>query len=171
MEEFQEYTYEFNVKILGVPELGPTESAEDRSNLCLKIFATRGAHATLSDIDIAHHVAVRDASRTGQNRTCASSLDGLREIEWWRWGRKFVRSALKLLDHLRRMTCPTFRVVDHLTPRKQKLYFVAKAFSSDTYIHFAGPRMAQYTSEKRPSPVLLKSEVLSPTRTRFFNFS
>lgn len=61
MEEFQEYTYEFNVKILGVPELGPTESAEDTSNLGLKIFVTMGAHATLSDIDIAHHVAVRDA--------------------------------------------------------------------------------------------------------------
>lgn len=81
LEGFEEYTYEFNDKILGVPELGPTESAEDASNLRLKIFDTMGAHVTLSDIDIAHRVAVRDASRTGQNRTCASSLDGLREIE------------------------------------------------------------------------------------------
>ena len=64
LEEFQEYSYVFIVKILGVPELGPTESAEDTSNLCLKIFDALGAHVTLRDIDIAHHVAVRDASRT-----------------------------------------------------------------------------------------------------------
>lgn len=47
-----------------MPELGPTESADDTSNLCYKISDALGAHVALSDIDIAHLVAVRDASRT-----------------------------------------------------------------------------------------------------------
>ncbi|CAH3158522.1 unnamed protein product, partial [Porites lobata] len=54
VEEFQDYSYSFNIKILGVPELSDRENAEDTSNLF-----------SIHDIDIAHRVSFRDTSRVG----------------------------------------------------------------------------------------------------------
>ena len=65
VEEFQEYSYSFNIKILGVPELSEREKAEDTSNLCVNLFNKMGAEVSIRDIDIAHRVSFRDTSRMG----------------------------------------------------------------------------------------------------------
>ena len=118
LEEFQEYSYAFNVIILGVPELGPTESAEDTSNLCLKIFDALGAHATLSDIDVAHRVAVTDASRTCSKpivckfiRRFARNREMAVRTEACKIGPEIVGSSEE--DDMSNIT-----MVDHLTPSK-----------------------------------------------------
>ncbi|PFX16173.1 hypothetical protein AWC38_SpisGene19567 [Stylophora pistillata] len=36
LDEMQEYTYPFNVKLLGVPQLSADENAVQTSNLCVK---------------------------------------------------------------------------------------------------------------------------------------
>ena len=59
VEELQEYSYAFNVKILGVPELNQQESAEETLRLCIKLFHKMGAHITI-DINIAHRVPTRN---------------------------------------------------------------------------------------------------------------
>ena len=56
VEEFQEYSYSFNIKILGVPELSDREMAEDTSNLCVNLFNKMGAEVSIRDIDIAHAI-------------------------------------------------------------------------------------------------------------------
>ena len=65
VEEFQDYSYSFNIKILGVPELSDREKAEDTSNLCVNLFNKMGAEVSIRDIDIAHKVSFRDTSRMG----------------------------------------------------------------------------------------------------------
>ena len=49
IEDLQDYSYQFHVKIIGVPETGS-------SHLCVALFNRMGAHVSLQDIDIAHHV-------------------------------------------------------------------------------------------------------------------
>lgn len=118
LEEFQEYSYAFNVKILGVPELGPTESAEDTSNLCLKIFNALGAHFTSSGIEVAHRVAVTDASRTCSKpivckfiRRFARNREMAVRKEACKIGPEIVGSSEE--DDMSNIT-----MVDHHTPRK-----------------------------------------------------
>ena len=62
VEEFQDYSYSFNIKILGVPELSDREKAEDTSNLCVNLFNKMGAEVSIRDIDIAHSVFSRHFS-------------------------------------------------------------------------------------------------------------
>ena len=49
-----EYSYQYNVKIVGMPELSEQES--QTSDLCVKLFSDMGADVSLHDIDIAHRM-------------------------------------------------------------------------------------------------------------------
>ena len=60
IEEAQQYSYQYNIKLMGVPELKPKESAIETSQLCEQIFKAMGVNASLQDIDIAHRVATRN---------------------------------------------------------------------------------------------------------------
>ena len=62
VEEFQDYSYSFNIKILRVPELSDREKAEDTSNLCVNLFNKMGAEVSIRDIDIAHRVMGAEAN-------------------------------------------------------------------------------------------------------------
>ena len=57
LDEMQEYSYSFNVKLLGVPQLSADENAVQTSNLCVKIFNKMGANVSINDLDIAHMVS------------------------------------------------------------------------------------------------------------------
>ena len=65
VDDFQEYSYSFNVKILGMPEQSDSsvETANETSNLCVKLFNNMGASVSISDIDLAHRVPLRNSSR------------------------------------------------------------------------------------------------------------
>ena len=58
IDEVEEYSYQFNVKIIGLPEKR-SETAAETSALCVKLFQEMGAEVFLSDIDIAHGVPSR----------------------------------------------------------------------------------------------------------------
>ncbi len=60
IEQLEEYSYQYNVKIIGVPQEQQTETAEQTSKLCLEIFRKIGAEVLLQDIDIAHRVPSRN---------------------------------------------------------------------------------------------------------------
>ena len=59
IDAMEEYSYEYNIKIVGLPELNAQETAMDTSKLCAKLFAEMGTDITLQDIDIAHRVPLR----------------------------------------------------------------------------------------------------------------
>lgn len=42
-----EYNYQYNVKIVGMPELSEQESYSQTSGLCVKLFSDMGAHISL----------------------------------------------------------------------------------------------------------------------------
>ena len=56
----ENYSYQYNIKLVGFPELYEHESANDTAKLCLEIFKAIGAsELTGQDIDIAHRVQSR----------------------------------------------------------------------------------------------------------------
>ena len=58
----QDYSYAFNIKILGVPELKVNKDTSETSKLCVNLFSRMGANISINDIDITHRVSFRDSS-------------------------------------------------------------------------------------------------------------
>ena len=52
MDAMEEYSYQCNIKIVGLPELNAQETSLDTSNLCAKLSTKKGTNITLQDIDI-----------------------------------------------------------------------------------------------------------------------
>ncbi|CAB4033810.1 Hypothetical predicted protein, partial [Paramuricea clavata] len=61
LDHIEAYNYQYNVKVLGVPEINRNESSLDTINLCLELFNTMGANISINDID--HRVPIRNSSR------------------------------------------------------------------------------------------------------------
>ena len=56
------YSYSFNVKLLGIPEINPTsqEPVFETPKPCTRLFNSMGANVTLNDIDTAHRIPTRN---------------------------------------------------------------------------------------------------------------
>ena len=70
IDTFEEYSYQYNIKIVGVPELNSQETAMDMSKLCVNLFIAMGADITFQDIDIAHQVPLRSAGNLPKPIIC-----------------------------------------------------------------------------------------------------
>ena len=62
VDEICEYSYKFNVKVVGLPEVDVRESAQQTSSLCVSLFRALGADVSITDIDTAHRVLTRQES-------------------------------------------------------------------------------------------------------------
>ena len=113
IEDLQDYSYQFHVQIIGVPEIGSPESAKMTSDLCVALFKQMGAHVSLQDIDIAHHVQSHK-----QNGGPKSWLDGKTC--------KVDPATVGFSDSV--------RIFDHLTPNQQQNF--TKPRSSRIAINF-----------------------------------
>ena len=128
VEEFQDYIYSFNIKILGVPELSDREKAEDTSNLCVNLFNKMSAEVSIRDIDIGHRVSLRDTSRMGPKPIVCKFVRRLarnKVMSKRKEGKSVDPSTIGLHEGT---DMSNVRLLDHLEPRLQQLYSDAKEF-------------------------------------------
>ena len=60
---FDTYSYQYNIKIVGMPTVAQRETTEQTAELCLKLFSALGVqNVSISDIDKAHRVSSRSTS-------------------------------------------------------------------------------------------------------------
>ena len=126
------YSYQYNLKIVGVPLVNENESAEDTANLCLKLFSALGNDISVYDIDIAHRVPQRNAAIDNGRRRQPNAIV-------CKFTRRMARD--KVLASRRNTSqltpealgfSPTaeinrIRIYSHLTPRLQELLYASKA--------------------------------------------
>jgi len=63
IEASEAYSYQFNIKMVGVPTVAESETTQQTADLCIKLFAAlRVEGVSLNDIDTAHRVPSRVAS-------------------------------------------------------------------------------------------------------------
>ncbi|CAB4011091.1 Hypothetical predicted protein [Paramuricea clavata] len=143
IEAMQAYSYQYNVKILGLPELydqRKNESAMDSTNLCISLFKAMGVQ--VKDYDIAHRIQMRNASAGPRPIIC-----------------KFVRRLIKnqVIDN--RKEAPNVNpeniglppnadltrilVVEHLTPKAQNLLYEAKRLQGQLKFKFCWVKNSQ----------------------------
>ncbi|CAB4021461.1 Hypothetical predicted protein, partial [Paramuricea clavata] len=117
----EEYSYQFNVKIVGMPLKAEKESPETTANLCLQLFAALGVKdISLQDIDIAHRMPARRASSHPNSIICKFV---------WRLAKNKVMEARKEVSKLQAVQLgfssgipvEHVNIYDHLTPRLHTL--------------------------------------------------
>lgn len=128
VEASEAYSYQFNLKIVGVPTVAERETPQQTANICLKLFAALGVeNVSLSDIDMVHRVPSRVASNRPNAIIC-----------------KFVRRLAKdnVMANRRNVNglssadlgfssdtdVSHINLYDHLTPRLQELLYESKKF-------------------------------------------
>ena len=77
LDAFEEYSYQYNVKIVGLPTVAENEISEQTTHLCLKLFSALEVEGVIvSDFVIAHRVP----SHTASNRPNAVICKFVRRI-------------------------------------------------------------------------------------------
>ena len=134
IDEFENYSYQYNVKIIGLPG-SASESALDTSSLCVNLFRQMGAEVSLQDIDIAHRVLTRRESDGPKSVICkfVRRLAKGKVMEVRKPAAEVNPTSIGLSadTELRRV-----RIFDHLTPKKQKLLFEAKKLTERDHYRF-----------------------------------
>lgn len=159
IDAIEEYSYQYNIKIVGVPELNTQETAEDTSKLCAKLFAEMGTNITLQDIDIAHRVPLRSAGNLPKPIICKFTRRLAKEVVMAR--RKDACKPnpvnLGLPD---RTSLSSVRLFDHLTPKMQNVFSEAKKFKTDHHFEFCWAKNScVYLRKDRDSRVLKIKDV------------
>ena len=137
------YSYQYNVKIVGLPQAAEHESSEATAALCLHLFETMGADGiNINDIDIAHRVPPRRRSNEG------ASNGNRPDPVICKFTRRLARDkVLSKRQEVRKVkysdlgltsddTVNYLAVYEHLTPRLQDLLFEAKKFQTSHRYQF-----------------------------------
>ena len=131
LDSFEAYSYQYNAKIIGVPEINAKESSIETTKLCIDLFNTMGANVSAQDIDIAHRVSVRSSS----------SNEGKPKPIICKFVRRLSKeSVMKLRKEAGKIKSSDLgfnatldieiAIFDHLTPKAQKLLYEAKEFKA-----------------------------------------
>ena len=142
IDEMQKYSYQYNLKILGLPELShqnEQESAVHSTNLCVRLFNEMGVEVKSHDIDIAHRIPSRN------------SLAGPRPIIC-KFVRRLVRNQIiaarkeaskvkpEAIDLPPNADLSRVLIVEHLTPNVQNLLFETKQYQKQHNFKFCWVR-------------------------------
>lgn len=66
------YSYQYNVKTVGIAQVPNKESSEDTTKISLKLFASIEVDIKIQDIDIAHQVPENQLRPRDQNQVLLS---------------------------------------------------------------------------------------------------
>ena len=159
IDEIQRYSYQYNVKIVGLPEIDSQESASATTSLCISLLKASGVDINKQDVDIAHRVPTRQATAGPRPVIC-----------------KFTRRIVKEeVINLRKEACKVsatsiglpaecslrdVKIFDHLTPQIQKLLADAKKFQAQNGFRFCWSKnFVVYLRKSEDSrPIRLKSQ-------------
>ena len=159
IDEIQRYSYQYNVKIVGLPEIDSQESASATTSLCISLLKASGVNINKQDVDIAHRVPTRQATAGPRPVIC-----------------KFTRRIVKEeVINLRKEACKVsatsiglpaecslrdVKIFDHLTPQIQKLLADAKKFQVRNGFRFCWSKnFVVYLRKSEDSrPIRLKSQ-------------
>ena len=128
INDIQAYSYQYILKIVGVPQVEINEKATDTVELCLKVFAGMGAEVSPWDIDVAHRVPAR--TQDGRRKGILPII--------CKFTRRMVRDVVLFKRRNCNLLLPTtfglnpedelkISIFSHLTPRLQELFYLAKS--------------------------------------------
>ena len=156
IEGLEDYSYKYNVKIVGLPSLGERESSDQTTKLCLGLFSALGAKDVSTwDIDIAHRVPARRDSNKPNAIVCKFTRrlakDKVMAV------RKNVHTLQAChLDLPEDVSLTNVSIFEHLSPRMQSLFYEAKKFKIDNGFQFCWTKNGSVFLRKSESSRIVK---------------
>ena len=146
IDGFEMYSYQFNIKVIGLPLLAAKETTEQTANLCLQLFHHMGVKdVSINDIDIAHRVPSRNPSNQPDAVVCEFVRRMVKEKIMA--SRKTIRNiTAQQLGFSSEIDVSHLNIYDHLTPRLQTLLYEAKKFKEANSFKFCWAKMVPYIS-------------------------
>ena len=132
LEALQQYSYQYNSKIVGYPQVNESESYEDTAKLCPPLFSCLGVDGiTLNDIDIAHRVQIRASAAVNKPKSIICKFT-------WRLAKEKVMAVRRACGNISSedlgfssdITFERIGIYDHLTPKLQELLHSANNFNT-----------------------------------------
>ncbi|PFX18772.1 hypothetical protein AWC38_SpisGene16843 [Stylophora pistillata] len=129
IELIQRYSYQYNVKIVGLPEIKASESASDTTTLCLSLFQAAGVEILIQDIDIAHRIPTRNATPGPSPVVCKFTrrIANEKVMNVRKDAYKVTASSTGLPADC---TLENVKLFDHLTEQVQQLLADTKKFQT-----------------------------------------
>ena len=132
IEAINQYSYKYNIKIIGIPQKGRKETAQETVDICLKLFQEIGAEISQYDVDIAHRIPTKNTNYPPPiickfTRRIAKEAVMSRKDE-------MTRIDLEKIDLQK--SAGRIGVYDHLTPKTQALFNKAKIFQKENNYGF-----------------------------------
>ena len=160
IELIQRYSYQYNVKIVGLPAIKASESASDTTTLCLSLFQAAGVEISIQDIDIAHRIPTRNATSSLRPVVCKFTRRIAKEkvMNVQKDACKVTASSIGLPADC---TLENVKLFDHLTPQVQQLLADMKNLKLVMASGFVGVRTSPSIYGKRKTPALSSSKALT----------
>ena len=159
IDEIQRYSYQYNVKIVGLPEIDPRESASATTSLCLSLLKASGVDINKQDVDVAHRVPTRQATAGPRPVICKFTRRIVKEevINRRKEACKVSATSIGLPADC---SLGNVKIFDHLTPKTQKLLADAKKFQARNGFRFCWSKnFVIYLRKSEDShPIRLKSQ-------------
>ncbi|XP_068707399.1 uncharacterized protein [Montipora foliosa] len=124
VDEIEEYSYKFNLKVVGLPEIKEKESAEETSSLCVKLFREMGARVPTREA----HGGPKPIVCKFVRRLARNKVINLRNES-----HNLRPASLGLAESI---NLSNVRIFDHLTPRMQSIFYEAKRFKTQHQYQF-----------------------------------
>lgn len=163
IDAIDRYSYQYNVKIVGIPEVNSRESALDTSTLCVKLFEEMGVEVTLQDIDIAHRISTRSAT-SGPSPIICKFTRRLVKDRIMNRRREISSVSPNSLGLSTEASLSHAAIYDHLTPKIQKLLIDAKKFQEQHRYSFCWVKncsvFLRKSATSRPVKINNHSELL-----------
>ncbi|XP_068749154.1 uncharacterized protein [Montipora capricornis] len=121
IDEFQEYSYQYNVKIVGVPQTSQDESSAITSALCERLFKAMGSAVSIQDIDTAHRVPTRNTDNGGPKPIICRFIRRLSKDNVMNQRRNAGRVDPSAVGFSEDASLSALRIFDYLTPRIEKV--------------------------------------------------
>lgn len=143
IEALTAYSYQYNIKILGIPQTNDSETAQETVKICLKLFNELHENIHDYDIDIAHRVKSRSNDSTPivckftrrvAKETVMSKRKDLKDVN--------LQNIVSSEDHDDDSSTKIL-IFDHLTPKKQDLLKKAKSVQREIGYAFCWVKNSQ----------------------------
>ena len=164
IDALEAYSYQYNIKIVGVPIVTERETPEQTANLCSRLFSALGVpNVSITDIDTAHRVPSRTASARPNAIVC-KFVRRLAKEQVMAARREVVNVQASQLGFQERVDIQHIALYDHLTPRLQELLYEGKKFQTTNGFKFCWAKNGFVFLRKTDSSPVLKLSSLEDLR-------
>ena len=155
IESMENYSYQYNIKLVAFPELYEPESANDTAKLCLEIFKAIGASKlTDQDIDIAHRAQSR--SDIGPKPIICKFVRRLARENVMNHRREVESISSSTPGCSAETSLQQAKIYDHLTPTLQHLLSEANKFKTAHQFRYCRAKYGQILLRKTHESRVIK---------------